>query len=56
MKEKICFDCESYLCHPRDIWCGDCIHNGEPKKDNFRKKGDRITTLRDGRKIFIIDE
>jgi hypothetical protein len=54
MKEKICFECVHYQLHPRDIWCGDCIHNGEPKKDNFRAKEEQ--RLRDGRPIFIINE
>jgi len=38
MKDEICEECVHYNLHPRDIWCGDCIHNGEKKKDNFKQK------------------
>ena len=54
MKDRICTDCVRYECHPRDIFCGDCIHNGEQKKDNFKSK--EVLTMRDGRRIFIINE
>lgn len=38
MKERICTDCVRYECHPLDIICRDCIHNGEEKKNNYRKR------------------